>query len=385
MLDKMSVVWELTMAGLESLANTDFSKVEFESLGLALGASLFILGSLLFKLLWGRDRFYHLGSGHKVPLEYHRGKISKIFYMFPKFIFVIGVVFLLLAIANPYLPRTKIDQTIESRERVDLIDMSSSMGWEFENTGKSGGEFAREGFLKFLNMRRGQNDKTSLWFFSTKSYIEEDFIIDDDVYFMEVSDAPYTIVDPGHSSLVVNDPNNYYKVDIVAPPSRVRKIPYEGSTQLNPALDAIIKYFDTEGDKRVKNRALIVVTDAAVEQYPEDQLKELKKRNIGIYFLHIKPNVEGERQYGTSIGLSYAELLKRYVEQHGGQFYDVRDDRSLEAAYRDINKLETAPLRITRHLLKILIYQRPLIASIVLMFLAISFGVLIERYLGKNL
>jgi hypothetical protein len=389
MLANLCYVWELIRTGLISFRDTNFNLVRFDSLGLALGAGFFIVMALFYKLLWGRNKFSHVGSGHRIPKKYHQGKLSKLVFLVPKIFLGGSVFFVLVSLANPYLPKTVTEKLIESRERIDLIDVSSSKGWEFEHTGKSAGQLGREAFLKFLNMRRGQNDRVSLWLFASEPYIREDFIIDDDVYIMEAEDAPYVIVDSNNPSFPENfyfpeeGGANNYNVHIVAPRDRIQFVPEEGGTNLNLALDAIIQYFDREGNKKVKHKALLIETDAAVEADAEKQLRELQKRNVKVYLLHIKPNELGESEWGNLNGIANAKLLQKRVKEFGGKVFDVRDKNSIDDAYREINMLEKVPVLMVRHSFKIFIYQRPLIVAIVLMFLAMGSGLLTDRY-GEN-
>jgi hypothetical protein len=375
-------IWELVRAGLTSFRNTNFDLVRFNSLGLAFGAGLFIAIILIYKLLWGRNKFSHVGSGHRIAKEYNQGKLSKAIFLIPKAFLGGSVFFVLVSLANPYLPKTVTEKLVESRERVDLIDVSSSKGWEFEHTGKSAGQLGREAFLKFLNMRRGQNDRVSLWLFASEPHLKEDFIVDDDLYFMEAEDAPYVIVDASNGGLPENDESDYY-VHIMAPRDRIQFVPGEGGTNLNVALDAIIKYFDLEGNKKVKHKAVLIETDAAVEADAEKQLKELQKRNIKVYLLHIKPNEYGESRWGNLNGIKFAKLLQQRVKEFGGKVFDIQDKKSIEAAYREINRLEKAPTSVVKHLFKVFIYQRPLMVAYVLLFLAIGLGSLMDRY-GEN-
>ncbi len=378
----MSYVWELIKAGLISFRDTNFDLVRFNSLGLAFGAGLFIALILVYKLLWGRIKFSQLMSGHRIDKKDHQKKIVKLVLAIPKMFLGGAVFFLLVSLANPYLPKATIEKKVESRERVDLIDVSTSKGWEFEHTGKSAGQLGREAFLKFLEMRRGQNDRVSLWLFATEPRIRQDFIIDDDVYMMEAEDAPYVITDSKNLGLVENDPDNLF-LDVVAPRDKIQLVPGEGGTNLNPTLDAIIKYFEREGNKKIKHKALLIETDAAVKEDAEKQLKELQKRNIKVYLLHVKPNEVGESQYGNIHAIEYAKLLQKRVQEFGGKVFDIQDKKSIERAYREIDRLEKAPMSLVRHLFKIFIYQRPLMVAIVLMFLAIGLGSLMDRY-GEN-
>lgn len=380
MLDNVRGAIEAIKIFLTAFRDTDFGQVAFGSPGLALGAALFLLAAVLYKLLWGRDKFRHFYSGHRVPEEYRDPLWRKLICLSPFAFLVLSVIFLLLALANLYLPRTVIEEEVESREMVELIDNSSSMGWEFENTGKSACEVAREGHLKFREMRRGQNDRVALWVFSNNAYKIEDFIIDDDVYVMQVRDAPCIMVSSGHQSLPENDPIGDEWIDIVAPRDKVRIIDSESGTNLVAGLKAVIQYFDQEGRRDIKKRSLILITDAAVENIPETEFKELQKRNITAYMVHVKPNEIGEKQFNFSFKSSAVETLKDRVRQLGGIVFEADDEAGMERAFAEINRMETSPVNIKRHLLRVLIYQRPLAASFVLAMLSILSGLTVRFF-----
>ena len=164
---------------------------------------------------------------------------------------------------------------------------------------------------------------------------------------------------------------------------RIKMVYNGGGTNLVAALDAIIKHFDYAGDKKIKQKALLIETDMAIDADPDIQLKELKKRKINVYIIHTKPNMVGEMQGNAVAKLLNADLFRKQIEQYGFKFYSVHDRRSLENAYRDINKLEKSPSKIIRHMLRVFIYQRPLLLAIVLLFLSIGTG-LIAEYWSEN-
>ena len=381
MLDKIYSSVELARSLLFALKDTDLGQVSFGSVGLALGAGLFLLAAVLYKLLWGKNKFRHYYSGHEIPAEYNESKAfsRRLICVIPKTLLSLSAIFLILAIANPYLPRTKIETIVESRERVELLDNSSSMGWEFGSTRKSACEIVRETHLKFLKMRQGQNDRVALWVFSNNAYIKQDFIIDDEVYKMQVEDAPCVMVYKNHDSLPENDPSDTY-VDIIAPQDKVKIVEGEGGTNLIGGLKAAINYFDQRGRRDIKRKSIIIVTDAAVDADPEQEFKELKKRGIVSYMIHIKPNEVGERQFNNSWKIELAESLKKKVKQYGGIVFNVEDRRSAELAYAAINRLETSPVKIIRHLFKVLIFQRPLVAAVVLAMLSVVSGILASLF-----
>lgn len=383
MIDKIYNLEELAKSGLSALRDTDFSNVQYLSLGLALGAGLFILLILLYKFLRGENKFKRCYSGHKISKEYPRGTTATFIYLLPKILLGGSVLCMLWALANPYLPRTKIEENIESIEWIHLIDVSPSKGWPYQNSKKSVAEITHNAFMKFLEMRKGQNDRSSLWYFAGAPTMAEDFIIDDDVYMMQAEDMPFVVTDPSSFFLPENDKDNKV-IDIVAPRDRIKMVYNGGGTDLVTALNAVIKHFDIEGDKKIRQKALLIETDMAIDADPDVQLRELKKRKINVYVLHTKPNELGEKQGGSDYKIANAEKFEKQIRQYGFKFYSVYDRVSLDNAYRDVNKLEKSPAKITRQILRVFIYQRLLIAALVLLFMAVVPGLIVELYLGEN-
>ncbi len=382
MFDKTRELIEFVKFGLISLRDTDFNQVQYLSLGLALGAGLFLVLALLYKLLWGKNKFKRPYPGHAIPRKYWQGNTIKLVFLLPKFLLAGSVFFLIFALANPYLPKTRTEELIESIEWIHLIDASPSKGWPYENTNKSVAEVAHEFFMKFLGMRRGQNDRSSLWYFASAPTMVEDFITDHDIYMMQAEDMPFVVTDSESSFLPENDKDNQF-LDIIAPRDRIKIVYNGGGTNLVAALDAVIKHFDYEGDKKIKQKALLIETDMAIDADPDAQLKELKKRKIKVYIFHTKPNMVGEMQGNAAAKLLNAEFFKKKIEQYGFKFYSVHDRRSLENAYRDVNKLEKSPLKAIRHTLRVFIYQRPLLLAVILLILSVATGLIAERW-GVN-
>ena len=116
-------------------------------------------------------------------------------YNVPKALLALAVAGVSVALADPFLMATdEVQREVESRVRIDLVDTSLSMAWEFSNAGRSRAEIAREAHLRFLDMRREKGDRVSLWLFSSYPYMVDDFVFDDEMYYFQVMDAPYVTV-----------------------------------------------------------------------------------------------------------------------------------------------------------------------------------------------
>jgi hypothetical protein len=245
------------------------------------------------------------------------------------------------------------------------------MAWEFPGTGKSKAEVARDAHLEFLEMRKGKNDRVSLWLFSTYPYTVDDFVVDDELYYFQVYDAPYVTTQRVDKAMVV-------------PLDKVRIIAAEGDTNIVRPLEAIIRYFDRDtrevADGENQNRALLILTDAAVDEYPDAQFQELRKRNIVPYIIFI--NTGDLRTAGT-----LQPTTPRLVEQirdYGGNYFDVTDTDSLARAYQAIDEREVVRVEVKHRALRVPIYARFLLVGIVALLMAIPLGLISEVFWGTD-
>ena len=109
-------------------------------------------------------------------------------------------------------------------------------------------------------MRREKNDRVSLWLFSSFPYMVDDFVLDDELYYFQVMEAPYATVK-------ILAPQSGTSLDrLFVPPDKVRIIPNEGNTNINLALRSVIRHFDQDqisGSGQIDmHRALLIITDA---------------------------------------------------------------------------------------------------------------------------
>ncbi len=352
------ILYDLVKSGLESFQGLDLSRLSHsqESAAILLSIALFIV--VLLKSLLSRNKFSQKGSGYLISDRYRIGLLRRAGNFALKSILASGVILLLAALTEPFIPILKTVATIkESRERIDLIDVSTSKGWLYESTGRPAGELGRKAHLKFLNMRRGKNDRVALWVFSTHAFQIEDFIVDDQVYFDQVYDAPYVVIDPDNYFLPGRGYHKDKLCDVLVPIERLNEIKDEGQTRLEVGLQAVIKDFDQKGTIGLKERAVMVETDAAAEAPIDSELSALYKRGIHIYFLKVKSNKECEARGGAKDIDDFVKKLQSQVEKYGGKFYDVADENSMVRAYADIDRLETAKIKTISVTNKIPLFQ----------------------------
>ena len=375
----MGVRWEafveFVKAGLSEFRHTEFGQVRYADRDLAIALSIAILALLLLKtatLAVRRRKHSRQHSGHFIAFEHRRGFWGKAIPTVPKLILAVVLALLLVAIADPFLTSTEeVSGYVESRIRVDLVDTSGSMAWEFPDTGKSKAEVARDAHLAFLKMRQGKNDRVSLWLFSTYPYMVDDFVLDDELYYFQVYDAPYVTIKRVDRAMVV-------------PRDKVKIIPAEGDTNIVRPLQAIIRYFDRDATEVTgeenNHRALLILTDAAVDEYPDAEFEELNRRNIVPYIIFIDTS---DPRTAGAIHRNTPRLIEQ-IRHHGGDYFDVSDTDSLARAYQAIDEREAVRVEMKHRALKVPIYARFLLVAITILLMAIPVGLTSEMFWGMD-
>ena len=220
-------------------------------------------------------------------------------------------------------------------------------------------------------MREGKNDRVSLWLFSTYPYMVDDFVVDDELYYFQVWDAPYVMTQRLDKAMVV-------------PHDKVRIIPAEGDTNIIRPLESIIKSFDQDeaamGGNENVNRAVLIITDAAVDEFPDQQFQELNRRNITPYIIYI--NTSDIRT--TMIGRSSTPRLIEMIREYGGDYFDVKDQDSLARAYEAIDEREAVRVELKHRALKVPIYSRFLLVAMAMLVVGIPMGFVSELFWGTG-
>ncbi len=367
---------------VQELAATELDQVRYGSVDLAFLLTLVVAAATIltmFRLVIRRRSHSRHHSGHLIDYKLQRGPVVRALYHLPKLILILAVVVLLVAVSDPFLTATEeIVGDVESRVRVDLVDTSLSMAWEFPDTGRSRAEVAREAHLQFLEMRREKNDRVSLWMFSSYPYMVDDFILDDEIYYFQVFEAPYVTV------RLLAPQFRSTRDQIYVPPDKVRIIPTEGTTNLVRALQSIVRHFDSDeasaGGAANQHRAVLIITDADVDEVPLAELAALARRNIVPYMIYI--NVGDTDR--SSISAPESPPLVDTIREYGGDYFDVTDQDSLIRAYEAIDELEAVRVDLTHRAVKTPIYSRFLLVSLALLVVGIPAGFLAELLWGTH-
>ena len=378
-------------ARAQELLATDPDQIRFTDIGLTywLSAAVVLIGLATLARLQGLARLHHRQhSGHRIDRRFRRGAPGRALYHLPKVVLGLALAILLVAMADPYLAST--EETageMESRIRIDLVDTSLSMSWELPGTGRSRAEVAREAHLEFLEMRRAKNDRVALWLFSSFPYLVDDFVVDDELYYFQVMDAPYAIVRilAAQSGTPIDQ--------MYVPPDKVRIVDREGNTNIVRALQSVVRHFDRDaallGRGAAPHRAVLIVTDADVDEIPEAEFAALTRRNIVPYMIFI--NAADSRRVSRARGAaasrqptSNTQGLIDLIRAFGGDYFDVADADGLARAYEAIDDAETVPVELSHRAVKVPIYARFLSIAMLLFVVGIPAGFVAELMWGTN-
>ena len=361
--------------GFRELIETDFEQIRYGDVGMAVVLAIavsVVLTLTLVRLTATRKRYARQHSGHVIAAQHRKRLWVRVLHTAPKALLAGALVMLIVSVADPFLTATEeVSGYVESRVRIDLVDTSGSMAWEFPETNKSKAEVARDAHLEFLEMRREKNDRVSLWLFSTYPYMVDDFVMDDELYYYQVWDAPYVMTQRLDKAMVV-------------PRDKVRIVPAEGDTNIIRPLQDIVKHFDrdeaTVGRGANQNRAVLIITDAAVDEFPDAEFAELNRRNIVPYLIYINTS---DARTASFLNPTVPQLVGQ-IQEYGGDYFDVTSEDSLMRAYEAIDEREAVRMELKHRALKVPIYSRFLLVAMALLVVGIPMGFVSELLWGTS-
>ena len=124
--------------GLQEFVITDFALVRYGDTSTAVLFSFVVIAALCVtfaRLLLLRRRHSRQHSGHEVARRHQRGFLIGLAYNVPKFVLALALIVILVALSDPFVTSTEeIAGNVDSRVRIDLVDTSLSMAWEFANS-----------------------------------------------------------------------------------------------------------------------------------------------------------------------------------------------------------------------------------------------------------
>ena len=125
---------------------------------------------------------------------------------------------------------------------------------------------------------------------------------------------------------------------------------------------------------------MLIVTDAAVEEFPANELAELHKRNVRPYIILINSS----NPDAVGVAVSAVPELVEQIRGYGGDYFDVSDPESLQKAYEAIDTREAVRFQVTHRAFKVPIYPRFLLVGMTLLLVGIPLGTLAELFWGTD-
>lgn len=364
----------LLKAGWADLYSLDFFKVKYADPTWSLYVGGILLAIVMLKWWGGRRNRWRGQSGLFIAQGYGQNFLVKALIVLSRLSLAVPLLLILGALADPFLEQIREEiKIVEARTRVDLRDVSSSMGYEFDSTKKSKAEIAHNAHLRFLEMRRGKGDRASFWVFSTNPFLMEDFVTDDELYYMQVEDAPW--------ELAGANPDFIDWQNILYPRSRYRPTPGEGGTLMSRPLEAIIRQFDEDEArskkspyyKGVSKKAIVMITDAEVSDFSdtEQAFTKFPPRKIIPYIILINASSEA-----TDV-----KKMLLLVGSYGGKVFAVKDERGFTEAFREIDKLEKVKFEVEKKVYRIRVFEPFIFGAILSLLVIIPVGLIIDLWL----
>ncbi|OHB21867.1 MAG: hypothetical protein A2939_01195 [Parcubacteria group bacterium RIFCSPLOWO2_01_FULL_48_18] len=372
----MGAALKLLVENITRLSEIDFSEVLFETPNTALllfGA----LGAVVFiRFVISRSRARRItrpGSGYFSDRRRKRRNTTVWILMLAALVPAAAALLgLIAASATPYLAYSRVEEKTYSREICYLQDGSDSMTYPADEGSRiSSAELSRTVLLDFLVMRKDEKDRSCFWMFSSNPHKIEDFTTDWAAFFFKVYDARW--------ALTAVDPDR-----VNAPEGRFVFLDQEGGTNIARAFDAIIPYYDAYARPDTLRKALMITTDTDVSSIPEQQLQQLRDRNILVIVIYIVPPrqatqyyEEGEWNQPTAVPQFISEVLK-----YGGKVYTIKKgvdaEKELRRAFEDINR-EIPKAAVVAETIQERVYiHGPILAAAFVLFAVSAFvGILV--------
>lgn len=254
----------------------------------------------------------------------HRGWL----YHIPKILIALAALPFLVALASPVLPRNELWKSEEVRQIKFQVDFSGSMSPQQET-----GPFAtvKQIILKILEKSEKSNDQFSVDLFS------------DNVHEISSFNKDKRTLRFALDTLDVSQYN-------------------EGGTRIDLAVDAAVYSFAHEGDKKVKRKIDIILSDADSNNDPTEAILKARKAGVHIYLIGI----------GALSSTDGAKMVTT-VQQAGGVYLPAESPTAVEDALNQISRIEkTAVFSHLNH------YNIPIFEPFaVLAFLLFSFVLLV--------
>lgn len=246
----------------------------------------------------------------------------------PFALFVAGLVFALLALADPYTTLAREDKTYPGRRIAVLIDASSSMNQPFHspNFNKQGGPTyfatvaAAEYFMR-LRMQGTFRDLIALVEFGNEAYVVTPFTTDYE--------------------------NVLLSMRLIAEPSEWERFPDQGTIIMRAIQQGteLFKAFDFLG---AAGNLIVIFSDGQDSQTIlqgrpiKTIMADAREHGIPVYMIRVA--------FNKGLGAVLPdELWKEAVEQTGGRFYPAADESTILRAVHEIDQLAPGKVELREY------------------------------------
>jgi Ca-activated chloride channel family protein len=285
----------------------------------------YLLGALaLVFVFWAARRKTYYGHALLAYLEERVGPPPLRIYV-PRLLELIGLLCLCIALLDPVIP--VVSQAVKNQglNMLLVVDLSSSMEMPVTGGHKSAKgreetrlEAVKSAIVDFVNHRAG--DRIGVVVFSNNAYVVTPMTLDYKYltnYIQLINDR--TLSDEGMTAIG------------------------EGLLQ---ARDVLLR--QTAGGERRGNVVVLLTDGENNTGRPVDfALKTLQDDGIRTYFIGVEVEMKTTVQ---NQGFNDAPTLVKGVQATGGKYFDARDAKQLNQAYREINSIEKGRFTTTQQL-----------------------------------
>jgi len=320
----------LVRGDLAEWADTRFLDLQFWHRGEA-GMVLVALLGLSLVLLVARTVFRRRTGFRAVVLPALPGRVPGSYFAFvlhlPVLLFVAGVPFIVLAVADPYSALVSRQETFPGRRIALLIDASISMRTPFTAEGLNPRAATESTFFttiaaaeRFVQLRRQgrYRDLVALVEFGNQAYVITPFTSDYENVLLSIS--------------------------LIGDPVEFNDFPDQG-TVIAQGIQEGVELFNAFDFLDASGNLMVIFSDG---EDTNVQSEEKTLDEVLHYALDAKVPVHLVRtNYGQDEGeLIPDELWKSAVEKTGGKFYAASDEPSLVAAIEDIDRVAAGTIDI---------------------------------------
>jgi hypothetical protein len=304
-----------------------FDHREAAILAAFLGLSIALV-TLMVRLLRGRAA--RSREGVALPawlMTFRRSELQAVRHL-PLTLFVAGLPFFLLALADPFTRLTRTEASYPGRRLAVFVDASGSMTDTFKTTtlgAKDSPAFfsavsAAEYFIR-LRMNSRYRDLIALIEFGDEAYVVTPFTTDYDNILLSIS--------------LINTWEEWARFN--AP----------GTVIIN-ALNVAVGLFRSFDFLEASGNAMVLFSDGddtqvRLEGRPlDDILRDVYRYRIPVYMLRM--------QAGKELGDAVPDAIwKAAVEKTGGRFFPIANEAAIFQAIEEIDRLATGRIDVTRY------------------------------------